>query len=109
MGLTPEQMKKVKGLNCRVLVSDMQVLSLTAALYFDYRMFYAADAEAWSRLQAILSRSGEGSLLLVTRSLKPAGPVGITVAAPSAPEVPVTGWGDVVFLPFELKPAERLK
>ena len=58
-------------------------------------------------MRTILSRSGEKVLLLVTRSVKPVGPVGITVAAPSAPEVPVMRSGEVQYLLFELKPVRK--
>ena len=101
------QVKTVSGEDCRVLVSDLQTLALTGTLYFDDLMFFITDNEARSRLETTLSRSGEKVLLLVTRSVKPVGPVGITVAAPNAPEVPVMRSDEVLYLPFALKPVGK--
>jgi hypothetical protein len=91
--------------DCRIVVSDMQILALTGPIYFDRIMFCAPDEQALRRLETLLSGRGERLFLFVTRSVKPVGPVGITVAAANAPEVPVMRAGEVRFI---LGPIEGL-
>jgi hypothetical protein len=102
-----EQVRQEVDPDCRVLISNMQILALTAPLYFEHKEFFASDRNTMSRLERSLSRSGEKTFILVTRTVRPVGPVGITVAAPGAPKVPVMKAGEVVVRPYRLAPAEK--
>jgi len=99
-----EQVRQMVDPDCRALISNVQILALTAPLYFEHEEFFASDRDTMSRLKKILSRSGEKTFLFVTRTVIPSGPVGITVAAPGAPRVPMMRADDFKIEPYWLRP-----
>ncbi len=90
--------------DARIVVSDTEVLAVTGPLYFERLMFWVPDDPGMQRLEAVLSRAGVQEVLIVTRDTRPAGPMGIAVAAPDSPEVPVMRAGDIRYLLGRLQP-----
>ena len=101
------QVRQMSDPDCRVLISNVQLLSLTAPLYFEHEEFFVSDQDGMSRLETLLSRSGEKTYLFVTRTVIPSGPVGITVAAPGAPKVPMMRASDVKTEAYWLRPPRK--